>query len=66
MRNTPTSTSPEYHERIETVAAVKFRQCLWVEWMKEATKGLDDDDKVITVTHRTSFGQYLVEIRPVV
>ncbi len=61
MTTTPT-TSSQYHTSIETIAQVKYRQVLWLGWMKEATKGLNDDDQVITITQRTPFGNYLIEI----
>lgn len=57
------TTPTTRHETLESVARVKSRQSLWLDWMKEATKGLSDDDQVITVTERTPFGNYLIEIR---
>jgi hypothetical protein len=50
-------------ERVETVAAVKERQMMWVQWMKDATERLEDSDLVVTVSDINVFGTYLMDIR---
>lgn len=47
---------------IETVQAVRSRQSVWVEWMRDATDGLADTDLVETITNSTPWGNYLVQI----
>lgn len=49
---------------IERLSDVKARN-LWVQWMKDATRGLDDAALVVTTTDRTPFGNYLLFIEPV-
>jgi hypothetical protein len=53
------------NEKIETLAEVKSRQGIWVDWMRKATEGLADTDLVRTVTHVTPFGRFLKLIEPV-
>ena len=48
--------------KTETVAAVRDRQPLWLDWHKAATAGLADDDLITTTTKRTPFGDYLLDI----
>jgi len=45
---------------VEPLGAVKMRQMLWVDWMKQASAGLSDDDLVMSVTQITPFGSYLL------
>lgn len=51
-------------EKVETVAAVRLRQRMWVDWMREATEGLTDDDLVLTLSEITPFGTYLLHMEP--
>ena len=50
-------------ENTERLAAVKARQTIWVDWMRQATDGLADDALVTTISRCTPFGTYLLEIR---
>jgi len=47
-----------------TLAAVKFRQSIWAQWMEEAVTGLKDTDMVTAVTNCTPFGNYLIGLAP--
>lgn len=49
--------------REETVAQVRARQSIWVDWMKESVEGLPDTAMVTTFTRVTRFGNYLIEIK---
>jgi len=49
----------------ETVALVKSRQSIWVEWMQRATTGLTDESLVEVTTHNTPFGSFCISIKPV-
>jgi hypothetical protein len=49
----------------ETVALVKSRQSIWVEWMQRATAGLTDESLVEVTTNHTPFGSFCVSITPV-
>lgn len=52
-------------ERLETVREVRSRQVIWLDWHRQATTGLTDDDLVITLTRSTPFGNYLTDmVRP--
>ena len=55
--------SDDIIERTESVRSVKARQVIWVDWMREATEGLTDDDMVQTVSRWTPFATYLLGIR---
>lgn len=52
-------------ERVESLKKVKSRQVIWTEWMQEAVDGLKDNDKVVTYTKCTPFGNILVALHPV-
>ena len=48
----------------ETVASVKSRQVIWVDWMEKATAGLSEDSLVEVTTQHTPFGDYCMSIKP--
>jgi hypothetical protein len=50
---------------IETVASVKSRQSIWVDWMQRSTAGLTDESLVEVTTHHTPFGSFCMSIKPV-
>jgi hypothetical protein len=50
--------------KTETLAAVKARQVIWVDWMEKATAGLTDESLVEVTTQHTPFGDYCLGIRP--
>jgi hypothetical protein len=52
-------------ERIETLKEVKSRQAIWAEWMQKAAEGLKDNDKVISYTKFTPFGNFLIAFHPI-
>ena len=50
--------------KTETLAAVKARQVIWVDWMEKATAGLTDASLVEVTTQHTPFGDYCMSIKP--
>jgi hypothetical protein len=50
--------------KTETLASVKSRQVIWVDWMEKATEGLTDDSLVEVTTQHTPFGDYCLGIKP--
>lgn len=48
----------------ETLAQVKARQVIWVDWMQEATAGLADTDLVTVARDSYAWGTFLVAIEP--
>lgn len=49
--------------KTETLAAVKARQVIWVDWMEKATAGLTDAMLVEVTTQHTPFGDYCLGIK---
>jgi hypothetical protein len=49
--------------KTETLAAVKARQVIWVDWMEKATAGLTNDSLVEVTTQHTPFGDYCLGIK---
>ena len=49
--------------KTETLAAVKARQVIWVDWMEKATAGLKDAMLVEVTTQHTPFGDYCLGIK---
>lgn len=49
--------------KTETVAAVKARQVIWVDWMEKAVAGLSDASLVEVTTQHTPFGDYCLGIK---
>lgn len=49
--------------KTETVASVKARQVIWVDWMEKAVAGLSDASLVEVTTQHTPFGDYCLGIK---
>ena len=49
--------------KTESVASVKSRQVIWVDWMEKATAGLTDAMLVEVTTQHTPFGDYCLGIK---
>lgn len=49
--------------KTETVAAVKSRQVIWVDWMEKSVAGLSDASLVEVTTQHTPFGDYCLGIK---
>jgi hypothetical protein len=49
--------------KIETIAAVRERQPVWLDQYEKACAGLAETDLVRTCTRVTPFGRYLLNIQ---
>ena len=59
------NTNQNISTKTDLLINVKARQVIWVDWMREATKGLTEADRVEVTTHHTPFGNYVIGIKPV-